>query len=59
MQMDWLQIEGKAYWVVFVVAFLGVAIWETYRPQRQLLVKAGRRWRNHGMVWFSCAASLN
>ena len=56
--MVWVQIEGRAYWLVFVGAFLVVAIWETYRPQRKLLVSAGRRWRNHGIVWFSCAASL-
>ncbi|HYL94044.1 MAG TPA: sterol desaturase family protein [Alphaproteobacteria bacterium] len=57
--MDWLQIEGKVYWLVFVGTFLGVAIWETYRPQRQLLVNAGRRWRNHGIVWLSCAILLS
>lgn len=56
--MDWLLIEKKVYAVVFVSAFLGVAIWETYWPQRQLLVKAGRRWRNHGIVWLTCAACL-
>ena len=58
-RMDWLQIEGSAYWLVFVGAFLSVAIWETYRPHRHLLVGSARRWRNHGIVWFTCAASMS
>lgn len=56
--MDWVQLEGAAYWWVFVGTFLGVAIWETCRPLRPLLVNAGRRWRNHAVVWFVCAAGL-
>jgi len=50
MDMDWTQIESGAYWSVFVVSFLGVAIWETCRPRRDLIVPPARRWRNHSVI---------
>ena len=50
MDMDWTQIESGAYWSVFVVSFLGVAIWETYRPSRHLIVPPARRWKNHSVI---------
>jgi len=50
MDMDWTQIESGAYWSVFVAAFLGVAIWETYRPRGHLIVPAARRWKNHSVI---------
>lgn len=56
--MDWVQLEATAYWWVFVATFLGVAVWETCRPRRPLLVQAGRRWRNHAAVWLGCSACL-
>ena len=48
--MPWAQIDGRAYWVCFVTAFLVVAIWESARPKRQLSSPAGRRWKNHGLL---------
>lgn len=48
--MQWARIEGSAYWICFVVAFLAVAVWESIQPQRQLSVPTERRWRNHGVM---------
>jgi len=39
---------------VFVAAFLGVAIWESFRPRRDLLVPTARRWGNHGLLLVIC-----
>jgi sterol desaturase/sphingolipid hydroxylase (fatty acid hydroxylase superfamily) len=52
--MPWTRIESGAYWSVFVAAFLGVAIWESYRPRRGLYVSTGRRWGNHGLLLVLC-----
>jgi sterol desaturase/sphingolipid hydroxylase (fatty acid hydroxylase superfamily) len=52
--VPWTRIESGAYWLVFVAAFLGVAIWESYRPRRSLCVSTGRRWRNHGLLLVVC-----
>src|SRR5215469_13424037 len=34
-----------------LVAFLGVAIWESYAAARKLAVPTERRWRNHALVY--------
>lgn len=52
--MPWTRIESGAYWCVFVAAFLGVAIWESHRPKRELCVSTGRRWGNHGLLLVLC-----
>lgn len=48
--MSWARIEGAAYWICFVAAFLGIAVWESFRPKRELSTAAERRWRNHGAL---------
>ncbi len=48
--MSWIRLESPAYWSVFVVAFLGVALWESWSPARRLSTAAGRRWSVHGLV---------
>jgi len=52
--MPWARIESAAYWFVFVAAFLGVAIWESFRPRRTLSVATERRWANHGLLLVVC-----
>ena len=42
--------EGGAYWSVFVVAFLGVAVWESLRPRVPLSESVERRWGKHGLL---------
>ena len=49
--MRWVQIEGFAYWSLFVAAFLGVAVWESVAAKRALTVSAGRRWGSHAMLY--------
>jgi sterol desaturase/sphingolipid hydroxylase (fatty acid hydroxylase superfamily) len=48
--MLWARIEGVAYWICFVGAFLAIAVWESIRPKRELSVAAERRWKNHGLL---------
>jgi sterol desaturase/sphingolipid hydroxylase (fatty acid hydroxylase superfamily) len=48
--MDWISLEGPAYSVMLVVAFLGVAMAESQRPARELTLPAGRRWGNHAVL---------
>lgn len=48
--MTWMKLEGPAYWTLFVVAFLAVAIWESYLPKRALSSPAERRWSRHGLL---------
>jgi sterol desaturase/sphingolipid hydroxylase (fatty acid hydroxylase superfamily) len=55
--MSWIRIESGAYWVVFVATFMAVAIWESFRARRGLLVPAGRRWRNHALVLTASTAA--
>ena len=52
--MPWVRIESDAYWGVFVAAFLGVAIWESFRPRRGLCVPIARRWGNHALLLVTC-----
>jgi len=57
--MNWLRIEGSAYWVVFVAAFLAVSIWESFRPLRPLVSSASRRWSRHALLYAVSAISFS
>jgi sterol desaturase/sphingolipid hydroxylase (fatty acid hydroxylase superfamily) len=46
-----MRFEGPAYWGLFVVAFLAVAVWETWRPGRPLAWPVERRWGCHGLLF--------
>jgi sterol desaturase/sphingolipid hydroxylase (fatty acid hydroxylase superfamily) len=59
--MPWPQLAARAYWLVFPVAFLAVAVWESRSPTRALLVREERRWSRHAAVMaigFGLAAGL-
>lgn len=49
--MRWVQIEGVAYWSLFVAVFLCVAIWESVAAKHALNIPAGRRWGKHGLLF--------
>ncbi len=49
--MSWSRIEGSAFWSVFVVAFLGVAVWESLRPRVELSESTERRWGRHSLLF--------
>lgn len=51
--MPWIRLQTAAYWIVVVIAFLGVAIWESFCAARKLSIPAERRWRNHALVYFA------
>ncbi len=44
---DWVGNERILRWGIFSLAFLGIALWETYRPFRQLKFPNARRWAMH------------
>ncbi len=48
--MQWIRLEGTAYWLVFVCTFLGVAVWESFRPRSPLGWPAEQRWGRHGLI---------
>jgi sterol desaturase/sphingolipid hydroxylase (fatty acid hydroxylase superfamily) len=48
--MPWERIESYSYWIVFAATFLGVAVWESFRPRRELSASPERRWGKHGLV---------
>jgi sterol desaturase/sphingolipid hydroxylase (fatty acid hydroxylase superfamily) len=50
MVMPWAQIESRVYWAVFVVVFLAVAAWETFRPKLTLSTTVVPRWSRHGLL---------
>ena len=52
--MPWERIESYSYWILFVAAFLAVAVWESFRPRRELSAPPERRWSRHGMVLVVC-----
>ena len=52
--MTWDKIESYSYWVVFAATFLGVAVWESFRPKRELSAGPERRWSRHGLVLIVC-----
>ena len=51
--MHWVRIEGAVYWTVFVAAFLGLALWESFQPKRKA-EKTERRWSKHGLLLVIC-----
>ena len=48
--MPWERIESYSYWVMFAATFLGVAVWESFRPKQELSAAPERRWGKHGLV---------
>ncbi len=48
--VSWLQLEGRAFWAIFVAAFLLVAVWESFYPRRRLVMPLAQRWSRHGLV---------
>jgi sterol desaturase/sphingolipid hydroxylase (fatty acid hydroxylase superfamily) len=52
--VSWIRIESYGYWLLFTATFLGVAIWESFRPKRDLCVPPGRRWSRHGILVIAC-----
>jgi len=53
--VPWIRIESFAYWFLFAATFLGVAIWESFRPKRDLSVPTERRWGRHGTLMMICS----
>jgi sterol desaturase/sphingolipid hydroxylase (fatty acid hydroxylase superfamily) len=50
-QLDfWQKLEARSYWVLLVVSFLAVALWESRRPKLTLTVAPERRWSRHGVL---------
>lgn len=49
--MTWVNLEGPAFWMLFVAAFLAVAVWESYQARRELTTPAERRWSRHGLLF--------
>jgi len=52
--VPWDRIESYSYWILFVATFLAVAVWESFRPRRELSVAPGQRWSRHGLVLIVC-----
>jgi sterol desaturase/sphingolipid hydroxylase (fatty acid hydroxylase superfamily) len=52
---NWTRLESPIYWSLFVGAFLAVAIWESFLPQRKLSQPTERRWSRHGILFVVCA----
>lgn len=53
--MFWAGIEANAYWIVFAIGVLIVALWECLAPFRTVSAHLSRRWISHaGLV---CIAS--
>ena len=50
MVTNWVQLEARAYWLVLVVTFLAVAMWESRRPLLRLKVPPERRWPLNGIL---------
>jgi sterol desaturase/sphingolipid hydroxylase (fatty acid hydroxylase superfamily) len=48
--VPWERIESYSYWILFAATFLGVAVWESFRPRRELSTPPERRWGKHGLV---------
>ena len=49
--IDWARWESSGFYVLFVSVFLGVAVWETFRPYREWTAPTARRWRNHFILF--------
>jgi sterol desaturase/sphingolipid hydroxylase (fatty acid hydroxylase superfamily) len=54
----WLQHEGNLKWALLVGAFTICALWETFRPRRELTVPTGRRWTRHAILAFALNSPL-
>ncbi len=50
MTMPWGRIESDSYWLLFVVCFIAVASWESFRPRLKAVAPVARRWGRHGIV---------
>ena len=48
--MNLILVEARAYWILFAVAFLGTAVWESFRAKRSLSAPPERRWASHAVV---------
>jgi putative copper export protein len=48
--MSWARIEIDSYWALFVAAFIAVAVWESFRPKRELSSAVEKRWSRHGAI---------
>ena len=46
-----MTLASAAYWSVFVVVFLAVAVWESFQPKHALAFPAERRWGRHGLLF--------
>jgi len=40
-------------WVILASTFLAIAIWESFRPRRALVLPEGKRWTSHLILLFS------
>jgi sterol desaturase/sphingolipid hydroxylase (fatty acid hydroxylase superfamily) len=49
--IQWLQLEARASWPLFVAAFLALAIWESRAPRREMTRPLGRRWTAHALLF--------
>jgi sterol desaturase/sphingolipid hydroxylase (fatty acid hydroxylase superfamily) len=49
--MDWLHRQETVEWVLFIGAFLGIAVWETFLPQHDSTWSVARRWRGHALLF--------
>jgi sterol desaturase/sphingolipid hydroxylase (fatty acid hydroxylase superfamily) len=52
--VPWERIESYSYWILFAATFLGVAVWESFRPRQKLSAPPERRWGRHGLVLIVC-----
>ena len=48
--MPWTNSRSVTYWILFVGAFLAVAVKESFRPRRVLSGPAERRWSRHAVL---------
>lgn len=55
--MPWDRIESYSYWFLFAATFLGVAVWESFRPKRRLSTAPENRWSKHGLIMIVCTVA--
>jgi sterol desaturase/sphingolipid hydroxylase (fatty acid hydroxylase superfamily) len=53
--MNLTNVEGPAYWTLFVTVFFAVSTWESYHPRGELSSPPERRWSRHAMLLFISA----
>lgn len=51
--MNWVQLETRSFWIVFVATFLLVGAWETRHPNRQWRIASGKRWTQHFLLYLT------